>query len=220
MWPIYLAVTLTTAASAAISLVFAGLSINITVVQISIWTSIVCFAFVLWLVSIKRVGFAFLLSIAVTPIAFGVVSLFFNTRSFQKDVTQISKDFGRDVVAKVFDPQPALDQAVQAGFIRKATSEDIEAFRNAYVKKKYVSKNLPIPENENALAVTGVDVGRAYVLLSRFTFPSGLVNDYRVVFFAPVGSPKPSGEYGHSAIYHFDTLTVECTGARTGGISC
>lgn len=220
LWPIYLLVTISTGASVFLSLLMAGLSLNAVFVQISIWTSVVCFLLVLKLVSKSRFGLAFLLSFAIAPIAFGIASLYFTTRSIQADVAQKSKEFGQGIVAAVLDPQPSLDKAIQAGAIRKATKEDIKAFRDAYVEKKYLTKNLSVPENEDALSVTGVNLARAYVLLDKFTYPTGLVDDYRVVFFVPTGVPKPTGEYGHSAIYHFDTLTVECTVARTGGISC
>jgi len=120
----------------------------------------------------------------------------------------------------VADSQIALDEAVRMGVIRKATVEDVNAFRDAYIEKKYTSRNLPVPVKENALSVTNVDISRAYVVLKKFTYPSGMINENRVVFFVPKGVSEPSGEYGHSAIYHFDTLTVSCTAARTGGMSC
>jgi hypothetical protein len=219
-WPTYLVLTVTTGASAFLSLLIAAFSINTVVVQISIWTSIVCFVFVLKLVSKNSVGFAFLLSLTITPITIGLAVLYFNTRSIQTEVVQKFGGLGHFIVAKFIDPQPSLDRAIQAGFIRKATVEDIGAFRDAYIEKKYFRNSFPIPESEDALSVTRVDVSRAYVVLKKFTYPSGLVNEYRAVFFVPTGVPEPSGKYGHSAIYHFDTLTVECTLARTGSISC
>jgi len=126
----------------------------------------------------------------------------------------------RLIVAKIKDPQPALDRAVRDGFIRKATAEDIRAFRDAYIEKKYTSNNLPVPATEDALSVTKVDMSRAYVVLKKFTYPSGLLDEYRVIFFVPVGVLEPSGEIGHSAFYDFGSLTINCTLARTGGISC
>lgn len=121
---------------------------------------------------------------------------------------------------KVPEAQVALDQATQRGAIRKATAEDLKAFRDAYIYKKYTSKNLPVPSTENALSVTQVDLSRAYVVQKDFSYPPGMINENSVVFFIPEGVSEPSGKYGHSAIYHFDTLTVECSAARTGGFSC
>jgi hypothetical protein len=123
-------------------------------------------------------------------------------------------------VKTVADSQIALDEAVRMGVIRKATVEDVNAFRNAYIEKKYTSKNLPVPAKENALSVTSVDISRAYVVLKKFTYPSGMINENRVVFFIPKRVSAPSGAIGHSAIYDFETLTVGCTAARTGGIDC
>ena len=120
----------------------------------------------------------------------------------------------------VKDPQLELGEAVRKGLIRKATAEDVGAFRNAYFEKKYLKKGLPVPEDEDALSVTLVDISRAYVVLKKFTYPSGLVNKHRVVFLVPIGVPEPSGEYGHSAIYYFDSLTVECTLERMSRWSC
>ena len=129
-------------------------------------------------------------------------------------------EISRRVVAKIKDPQPALEKAIREGFIRRATAEDVRAFGDAYIEKKYVSKNLPVPVTEDALAVAQVDISRAYVVLKKFTYPSGLVNEYRVVFFSPRGIAEPNGEIGHSALYDFETLTVMCTMARTGHESC
>ena len=216
----YLGVTIVTGASAFLSLILSALSINMVVIQISIWTSIVCFVFVLTLVAKKRNGLAFLLSLAITPITIGLAVLYFNTESIRADVVRGSEQLGSSIVAKFVDPQPALDQAIQAGSIRKATVDDIKAFRDAYLEKKYVRNGLPVPENETALSVTTVNVSRAYVVLKKFTYPSGLVNEYRVVFFVPVGVPNPSGDFGHSAVYDFATQTVGCSFARTNSISC
>jgi hypothetical protein len=117
-------------------------------------------------------------------------------------------------------PQAALDEAVRRGIVRKATADDVRAFRDAYVEKRYTSKNLPVPGKEDALSVTKVDISRAYVVLGKFAYPPGMVGENRVVFFIPKGVPEPSGEWGHSAFYDFETLTVGCTAARTGGFGC
>lgn len=219
-WPMYLALTIVTGASAFLSFLVSAFSISEVVIQISIGTSIVCFIFVLILLSKNKAGLAFLLSLAITPITIGLAVLYFNTGSIRADVVRGSEQAGQSIVAKFIDPQPSLDRAIQAGSIRKATVEDITAFRDAYLKNKYIRKGLPVPENETALSVTHVNISRAYVVLKKFTYPSGLVNEYKVVFFVPVGVPNPSGDFGHSAVYDFATLTVGCSLARTGSISC
>lgn len=219
-WPLYLVVTICSGASGLLSLLGAAFSGNAVVFSLSILTSVACFSFALTLVFLRRDVFAILLSLASAPVFFGVVHLYFETRSFQVEVVQKVTEISGLIAAKIRDPQPALDQAIQKGFIRKATEEDVGAFRDAYFEKKYTSKNLPIPVNEDALAVTKVDISRAYVVLKKFSYPSGLLDEYRVVFFIPIGVPEPSGEIGHSASYDFGTLTVTCTAARTGGIAC
>lgn len=118
------------------------------------------------------------------------------------------------------DPRSALSTAIRNGSIRKATAGDVKAFRDAYLEKKYTRRNLPVPETDDALSVSGVDLGSAYVVLGAFVYPPGLVDEYRVVFFVPQGVPEPSGHIGHSATYDFSSLTVSCTLARTGGMSC
>jgi hypothetical protein len=118
------------------------------------------------------------------------------------------------VIAEIKDPQPALDKAIRDGALRKATAEDVKRFRDAYIDNKYTRKNLPVPVTEDALSVTETELSRAYVVLDKFTYPSGLVNEHRATFFVPIGVPEPTGEIGHSAFYDFGTLTVVCTGAR------
>lgn len=118
------------------------------------------------------------------------------------------------------DSQIALNQAVKNRIIRKATEADKKAFFDAYIENKYTRKNLPVPTNENALAVTNVDISRAFVVLKKFTYPLGMTKENRVVFFIPKDVPLPRGEIGESATYDFATLTVECTFARTGRFSC
>ena len=124
------------------------------------------------------------------------------------------------VTAKIENPQPALDKAIRDGTIRKATAEDVRAFRDVYIANKYTRKNLAVPVAEDALSVTKTDLSRAYVVLKKFAYPSGLVNEYRATFFVPIGVAEPTGDIGHSAFYDFGTLTVVCTGARTGTASC
>ena len=209
-WTVYLFVTILSGASAYFSFVLALLSFNQTVVNISIFTSIACFIIAVALVDRGRVGLACLLSLAITPIFFGVGYLYFQMRPFVMTAAQKATETRNFIVAKIKDPQPALDRALRDGSIRKATAEDVSAFKDAYIEKKYTSKNLPVPDGENALAVTSVDISRAYVVLKEFTYPSGLVNEYRAVFFIPKGVPKPSGGYGQSAIYNLNFISLDC----------
>lgn len=219
-WPIYLGVSITSGASAAFSLLAAAFSINAAVIYVSIFTSVACFALALVLVFHRRNGFAFLASLATVPVFLGLTALHQTTTSFRQESVQKAVEIKRLVVDTIKSPQPALDEAIQDGALRKATAEDVKAFRDAYLEKKYTSKNLPVPATDDALAVGGVDLTQAYVVMRAFTYPAGLVNEYRAVFFVPKGVPQPRGDIGHSATYDFETLTVGCTVARTGGISC
>ena len=219
-WPVYLLVIITSGASAFFAVVLAMLSINQAVINISVLTSIACFIFAIALVDRGRGVYAFLLSLAITPIFFGVVYLFAVMNPFVMTAAQKVTETGHFIVAQIKDPQPALDRAIREGFIRKATVDDVRAFKDAYIEKKYASKNLSEPGWDNALSVTCVDISHAYVVLKEFTYPSGLVDEYRATFFLPKGVPEPNGSMGHSVLYDFQTLTVEFTAAKPSGISC
>lgn len=158
----------------------------------------------------------------------GEFSIYVGMKSLEKDISnksdqeiksidQLQKQTSSRVVS---DPKSTLELALRKGVIRKATIEDIRAFRNAYIVKKFTSKNLPVPENENALSVTNVDLSHAYVVLKSFVYPLGVEDEKKMVFFVPKGVPAPSGEFGLSAVYDFETLTVSCTYARTGSFGC
>lgn len=219
-WPIYLGLTTTSGMSACFSLLAAALSINAVVIYLSIITSVLCFAFALTLASHRRDGFAFLVSLATAPVFFGLTALYQTTTSFRQESVQKATEIKRLVVDTIKSPQPALDQAIREGAIRKATAEDVKAFRDAYLEKKYISKSHPVPATENALSVDRVDLTRAYVVMGTFIYPAGLLDEYRAVFFVPTGIPQPRGDIGHSATYDFASLTVSCTLARTGAVSC
>lgn len=219
-WLVYLGVVISSGASASFSLLAAAFSINAAVVYLSIFTSVVCFAVALTLVFHRRNGFAFLVSLATVPVFLGLTALHQIITPIRQESVQKAVKIKRLVVDKIKSPQPALDEAIRDGAIRKATAEDVKAFRDAYLEKKYISKNLPIPVTDDALSVGGVDLTQAYVVMGTFTYPAGLVDEYKAVFFLPRGVPQPRGDIGHSATYDFETLTVGCTVARTGGISC
>ncbi len=215
-----LLVILTSAGSAYIAVLAGAFTVNKVAFDLSILTSLVCFALAMALVYNRKYGFAILLSLGIAPIYFGLAILYFETYSFQIKAEEKMADISRLIVDRVKSPQPSLERAIREGSIRRATAEDVIAFRDAYIANKYTSKNLPVPDTEDALSVTKVDTSKAYVVLKKFHYPSGMENEYRVVFFVPKGVPEPSGDIGHSAFYDFATLTVRCTMARTGEFSC
>lgn len=168
-WPAYLGVTVISGASAYVSFFMAVFSINETVISLSVLFSVFCFISALILVFNRRIGPAFLLSLAIVPLFFCLSLVYYQTRPIQIEVGNSVAEVSRLVAEKIRDPQPALDRAIQEGSIRRATDEDVRAFRDAYFEKKYVRQNLPVPATEDALSVTKVDLSRAYVVLKKFT---------------------------------------------------
>jgi hypothetical protein len=219
-WGIFFLVILTSGISAYTAVIIGAFSAHQGAFNLSVSTSAICFALAMALVFQQKNAFAFLLAAAIAPIYLLLVTLYFETTSFRIELANKVAEIIRFIDDKIHNPQPALEKAIREGSIRKATATDVKAFQNAYIEKKYKNKNTPVPDNENALAVGEVDLSHAYVVLKAFTYPSGLVNKYRVVFFTPEGVPEPKGDIGHSAVYDFNTLTVGCTAARTGGFSC
>lgn len=110
------------------------------------------------------------------------------------------------------NPRLALDAAIQKGLIRKATPVDTQAWLNAY-SKKYTLKNLPPPNVDEEILIFNAELSHTYVVLQNFIFPPGLKNENRAIFLVPNGVPYPSGDYGHSEIYDFATLSIEFTAA-------
>lgn len=105
----------------------------------------------------------------------------------------------------------ALMDAVRQGFLRIANSSDADAWRNA-IKKKYELQNR-LPPN------LPPDLRNAYVVLKRFSYPTGLEADNSAVFYIPNGVPLPTGDYGHSKIYDLNSVTLNCSAASACGKS-
>lgn len=99
---------------------------------------------------------------------------------------------------------PDLENAVSDGFLRHATTADADAWTLA-VKNKYEQQGLKPPHLPPAIE-------NAYVVLKKFAYPAGLIGEHSAAFYVPSGIPLPSGNYGHSRIYDFNTLTLECSG--------
>lgn len=118
---------------------------------------------------------------------------------------------------KVTSPRIALDVAIKKGVIRKATPNDATAWLDAF-RKKWARLNLPPPGIEESAVVLKTEIHHAYVVLKEFTYPPGLENENRAIFFIPDGVPQPSGKYGHSEIFDFATLSVEFTAASPRGL--
>lgn len=208
-WLTNLVLIVTTGASAFLSVVLATLSTNIDAIRISIWTSIVCCFIVLMLDSKNKVGFAFLLSVSIMPITYGLVVLYFYTKSplteaLQQGVQKLV-EVERSIVTESVNPQPALEAAIRNGAIRRATLADAQAWIDADTDK-YKRRNLP-SDNTYELSILTAEIskGSAYVVLKKFTYPPGLVNNHVAIFLIPRDVPMPDGNYGHSKIYYFYT---------------
>lgn len=103
-----------------------------------------------------------------------------------------------------------LQEAVEKGFLRKATRTDAEAWANALANSKPAPDIPPMAGGAKARPpVPSFHAG--YVVLKPFTFPAGLYGGNSATFFIPKGVPRPQGKPGHSDIYDFNTMT--CTGS-------
>lgn len=81
---------------------------------------------------------------------------------------------------------------------------DAEAWTLA-LKNKYEQQGLKPPNLPPVIK-------NAYVVLKKVTYPAGLIGEHNAVFYSPSGIPLPSGNYGHSRVYDFNTLVLECRG--------
>jgi hypothetical protein len=87
--------------------------------------------------------------------------------------------------------EAGLDEAEEKGLLRPATGADLDAWVAA----------------GPGLRRPSISYQRAYVVLGKFTFPSGLSGAHSAVFFVPRGVPLPKGHPGHCAIFDFNSLT-------------
>lgn len=100
-------------------------------------------------------------------------------------------------------PQSNLEEAIRNGSIRRATSVDAHAWLDADTEK-YKRKNLSPPDDLIEAFILGSWIYKknAYVVLKKFTYPPGLIDNNVAIFLIPRGVPEPDGKYGHSKIYH------------------
>lgn len=100
-------------------------------------------------------------------------------------------------------PQSALAAAIQNGAIRRAMSADAHAWLDANMEK-YKRKNLSPPDDLDETFILGswIYKSNAYVVLKKFTYPAGLIENNAAIFLIPRDVPSPDGDYGHSKIYH------------------
>lgn len=84
-----------------------------------------------------------------------------------------------------------LQQAVDAGLLRPATTQDVQQWYAAQGRSTDVADVTP---------------RRAYVVLGQFTYPAGLYGANAASFYIPRGVSRPTGNPGHSGVYDFNTL--------------
>lgn len=103
-------------------------------------------------------------------------------------------------------PHRGLEASVKKGELRKITPADAQEWLAANAEK-YRRQNRTQTDHfrESQIFDSEIAKGRAYVVLGKFTYPSGLQNEDRVIFLIPKGVPEPDGSYGDSKIYHFYT---------------
>ncbi len=114
--------------------------------------------------------------------------------------------------------QAGLDDAIKKGIIRKATAEDVKAYRDKLIEKerKNPSKDLPPIAGGDSIEKSAgmISSYNAYVVLKDFTFPAGLYGANSATFLVLEGVNPPTGNAGHSKVYDFNRLT--CSGVGCG----
>lgn len=106
-----------------------------------------------------------------------------------------------------------LVEAIDKGSLRKATEDDAEAWVSALSKIR-PSPDLPVYSEKVLSKPFRPNISDAYVVLKKFTYPSGLYGGYAVKFFIRKGAPKPTGTPGHSCVYNFNDLTTSGPGCN------
>jgi len=90
-----------------------------------------------------------------------------------------------------------LEKLEAEGAIRKATSQDAEAWLAAW-KAAHPGRRFAAPDKE---LLNHVNLWMAYVVQKPFRYPTGLFGGDQAAFFVPKGAARPTGELGHSVIY-------------------
>lgn len=100
-------------------------------------------------------------------------------------------------------PRSYLEAAIRNGTIRRATVVDAHAWLDADIEK-YKRKKLSLPDDLDEAFILGswIYKANAYVVLKKFTYPAGLIDNNVAIFLIPRDVPVPEGNYGDSKIYH------------------
>jgi hypothetical protein len=101
-----------------------------------------------------------------------------------------------------------VDDALQRGFIRRATDADAIAWVDAVLKATPKRDVPPVAGNSavQSQRISKPGLHDTYVVLKKFTYPSGLFGAHSVNFLIPKGVPRPQGNPGHCTIYDFNDV--------------
>ena len=92
-----------------------------------------------------------------------------------------------------------LIQSINSGLIRRGNEIDRQL-----LSARFQDPNRP-PVANNSFDQSINFRGELYVVQKQFTYPSGLYGANSVTFMIPVGVPEPSGDPGHSLVYHMES---------------
>jgi hypothetical protein len=116
-------------------------------------------------------------------------------------------EFFYDKTAPLAGPA-GLEDAIRKGLLRKATDADVDAWVNAVVASTS-NRDVPPIAGQGRPKPLRPSTFNAYVVLTPFTYPSGLYGGNLATFFIPKGIPRPTGNSGHSSVYDFNRLNCE-----------
>jgi len=100
-----------------------------------------------------------------------------------------------------------LEQAVGEGVLKKATLVNAVAWVEEVAKKRSVNKSIPPVKGMDRIKPPRPMLLNAFVVLQSFSYPDGLYGANAATFFILKGVPRPKGQFGHSTVYDFNTLT-------------
>jgi hypothetical protein len=105
-----------------------------------------------------------------------------------------------------------IEEALRKGLIREATKADSDAWFQAEAAGSPERDVPPNAESDKPKPKRmRIRIYKAYVVLKRFTYPSGLYGSNSVTFFIPTGVQTPTGTAGHSSVY--DCNKLNCQGS-------
>ncbi|WP_445366438.1 hypothetical protein ACH5Y9_13585 [Methylomonas sp. BW4-1] len=133
------------------------------------------------------------------PIAYGVSLVTSNANpleSFREPNTPLAGSAG-------------LEQALKENILRKATLNDVAEWTRL-LTQKYAQMHKKPPDIPPYL-------DNAFMVLKEFVCPAGLYGSHSANFYVAKGVPYPKGDCGHSSIYDFNSMMLECSAGSACG---